>query len=127
MSTVRTPIRLDLAPWTGRKILFHQEGYTGKSVQSDVLAQFKTFRMEMERQMGTIEAVQAIPWAKVFDGNRYVGDTPIQNLKLPVGKHRLRFVNEPLAIESVQEITVHPGANPKLIVPLVGKSGPYNK
>ena len=117
----RTPVRLDLAPWAGRKIVFGLEGYAGKSVQSDVLSRFQTFRLELERQMGTIEAVQAIPWAKVYDGNRYVGDTPIQQLKLPVGKHRLRFVNEPLGIESVQEITVVPGANPKLIVPLVGK------
>ena len=120
----RTPVRLDLAPWAGRKILFQQEGYAGKSVQADVLARFKVFRLEMERQLGTIEVVQAIPWAKVFDGDRYLGDTPIHKVKLSVGTHRLRFVNEPLAIEIVQEINVQPGVNPRLIVPLVGKGRP---
>ncbi|MBF8258407.1 MAG: Protein kinase protein [Actinobacteria bacterium] len=118
----RTPVRLDLGPWEGRKIVFQKEGYTGKSVQSDAIARFKIFRLEMDRQVGTIEVVQAIPWAKVYDGDRYLGDTPIQDLKLPVGKRRLRFVNEPLAIEIVHEIIVQPGANPRLIVPLVGKS-----
>ena len=95
----RTPVSIDTTPWAGRKILFHQEGYTRKSIPADVLAQFKTFRLEMERQMGTIEVIQAIPWAKVFDGDRYIGVTPIRNLSLPVGLHRLRFVNEPLSVE----------------------------
>jgi serine/threonine-protein kinase len=117
----RTPVRLDLAPWAGRKIVFQQEGYAGKSVQADVLARFKVFRLEMERQLGTIEVVQAIPWAKVFDGDRYLGDTPIHKVILSVGTHRLRFVNEPLAIEIVREIDVRSGVNPRLIVPLVGK------
>jgi serine/threonine protein kinase len=117
----RTPIGVDIAPWGGRKILFRQEGYGGKSIPADVLAQFKTFRLEMERQMGTIEVIQAIPWAKVFDGDRYIGVTPIHKLSLPVGTHRLRFVNEPLAVEKVQEINVHLGANAKVIVSLVEK------
>jgi len=117
----RTPVSIDIAPWAGRKIVFHREGYAGKSVQADVLAQFKTFRLEMERQMGTIEVIQAIPWAKVFDGDRYIGVTPIHNMKLSVGLHRLRFVNEPLAAEKVQEVNVHFGVNPKLIVSLVEK------
>jgi serine/threonine-protein kinase len=117
----RTPVGVDIAPWAGRKILFRQEGYGGKSIPADVLARFKTFRLEMERQMGTIEVIQAIPWAKVFDGDRYIGVTPIHNLSLPVGQHRLRFVNEPLAVEKVQEVNVQLGANSKVIVSLVEK------
>jgi hypothetical protein len=117
----RTPVGVDIAPWAGRKILFRQEGYGGKSIPADVLARFKTFRLEMERQMGTIEVIQAIPWAKVFDGDRYIGVTPIHNLSLPVGPHRLRFVNEPLAVEKVQEVNVQLGANSKVIVSLVEK------
>ena len=117
----RTPVSIDTTPWAGRKILFHQEGYTRKSIPADVLAQFKTFRLEMERQMGTIEVIQAIPWAKVFDGDRYIGVTPIRNLSLPVGLHRLRFVNEPLSVEKIQEVDVRLGANSKVIVSLVEK------
>jgi serine/threonine-protein kinase len=117
----KTPMSLDIAQLAGKKIVFRQEGYARKTIQADVLAQFKTFRLELERQMGTIEVVQAIPWAKVFDGDRYVGITPIRSLELPVGPHRLRFVNEPLAMEKVLEINVRPGDNPKFIVSFVEK------
>jgi hypothetical protein len=117
----RTPVSVDTTPWAGRKIQFRKDGYGGKTIPADILAQFKTFRLEMERQMGTIEVIQAIPWAKVFDGDRYIGVTPIHNLSLTVGPHRLRFVNEPLAVEKVQEVDVRLGVNPKVIVSLVEK------
>jgi hypothetical protein len=117
----KTPMSLDIAQLAGKKIVFRQEGYARKTIQADVLAQFKTFRLELERQTGTIEVVQAIPWATVFDGDRYVGITPIRSLELPVGPHRLRFVNEPLAMEKVLEINVRPGDNPKFIVSFVEK------
>jgi hypothetical protein len=117
----RTPMHLDVAPWQGRKILLHLEGYAAKGVSVDVLSRHKTFRLEMERQLGTIEVIQAIPWAKVYDGDQYVGISPIRNWKLPVGPHRFRFVNEPLGVEIFQDVTIHPGNNPRLIVPLVEK------
>lgn len=117
----RTPVSLDIALWPGRKIVLYKEGYAGKSIPADVLSRFKTFRLEMERQLGTIEVIQAIPWAKVYDGDKYLGVTPIHNLKMPVGLHRLRFINEPLAVEKTQEVNVHPGANSKLIVSIVEK------
>jgi hypothetical protein len=67
-----------------------------------------------------MEVIQAVPWAKVYEGDRYLGVTPISSLELPVGTHRLRFVNEPLGVDRVETVTVVPGANPKLIVPLIG-------
>lgn len=117
----RTPLSVDIAPWAGRKILFRQEGYGGRSVPADVLGQFKTFRLELERETGTIKVIQAIPWARVYDGDRYIGDTPLRDVKLPVGTHRLRFVNEPLGLEILQNVTVRPGENPRVIVTLVEK------
>ncbi len=48
------------------------------------------------------------------------GGHPDSPLELPEGEHRLRFVNEPLGVERVVTVTVAPGANPKLIVPLAG-------
>jgi serine/threonine-protein kinase len=117
----KTPLGINLTPWLGKRIVFHKEGYIGKNVQADLLAQVKSFRLELEQQTGTIEVVQAIPWAKVFTGNKYIGDTPIHDLKLAVGVHRLRFVNDPLALEKTLEISVRPGANPKVIVLLVEK------
>jgi hypothetical protein len=117
----KTPLGIDITPWLGKRIAFTKEGYSGKSVQADLLAQTKSFRLELERQTGTIEVVQAIPWARVFDGERYLGDTPIRDLRLPVGVCRLRFINEPLALEKIQEITIRPGSNPKVIVHLLEK------
>ncbi|NJD62029.1 MAG: PEGA domain-containing protein [Deltaproteobacteria bacterium] len=117
----RTPVNVDLAPWAGRKIEFRREGYARKSVPADVLSRFKVFRLEMERQLGTIAVVQALPWARVFEEDRYLGDTPLYNLQLPVGPHRLRFSNEPLGVEKVAEVDVQAGINPKVIVSLVEK------
>lgn len=117
----RTPLRIDFSPWIGNSIAFRKDGYVGKSLRAEHLAQVSHYRMELEPQTGSIEVVQAIPWAKVFIGNRYIGDTPIRNLKLPVGIHRLRFVNDPLGVERIQEITVRPGSNPMIIVSLVAK------
>ncbi len=115
-----TPFHLDVGPLAGGKIIFRKEGYVARSVSADALAQLPSFRMAMERHMGTLEVVQAIPWAKVYEGERFLGVTPISSLALPVGEHRLRFVNEPLGVSRVETVTVEPGANPKLIVPLIG-------
>ncbi len=117
----RTPVSIDVAPWAGRKFVFRREGYAEKVLSADVLVRFQTFRLEMERLMGAMELIQAIPWAKVYDGDRFIGVTPIRNLRLPVGTHRLRFVNEPLGVERIQEVDVHAGINSKIIVSLVEK------
>jgi hypothetical protein len=74
----------------------------------------------LERLTGTLTVVQAVPWAKVYEGKRYLGVTPISSLELPVGDHQFRFVNEPLGVDRVETVTVVPGTNPKLIVPLIG-------
>jgi serine/threonine-protein kinase len=69
---------------------------------------------------GEIPVIQAIPWARVYEGNRYLGDTPLRGVGLPVGEHRLRFVNEPLGAERIVPVTVLESGNQKLIVTLVG-------
>jgi hypothetical protein len=115
-----TPFRLDTGPLEGREIIFRKEGYATRIVSADALAQLPNFRMALERLMGTLEMVQAIPWAKVYEGDRYLGVTPIPSLALPVGEHRLRFVNEPLGVNRVETVTIGPGTNPKLVVPLIG-------
>ena len=115
-----TPLQLDTAPLAGGTIVFRKEGYVARSVSADSLAQLSRFRIALERRTGTLEVVQAIPWANVYEGKQYLGVTPISLLELPEGEHRLRFVNEPLGVERVVTVTVGPGANPKLIVPLVG-------
>jgi serine/threonine protein kinase len=115
-----TPFPLDTGPLGGGRIFFRKKGYVTRSVSADALAQLPGFRMGLERLMGTLEVVQAIPWAKVYEEDRYLGVTPISSLALPVGEHRLRFVNEPLGVNRVEKVTIEPGTNPKLIVPLIG-------
>ena len=78
------------------------------------------FRAELQPLIGTVEAIQAIPWAKVYLGNRLLGETPLTAVRLPAGEQRLRFVNEPLGVDQVKIIVVRPGDNPKIIVPMTG-------
>ena len=42
--------------------------------------------------------LNAIPWAKVYRGRKFLGDTPIEDLRLPIGKHKLRLVNDELKV-----------------------------
>lgn len=115
-----TPFRLNTAPLAGKTVSFRKAGYATTRVSADALGQLPRFRIALTRLTGTLTVVQAVPWAKVYEGDRYLGVTPISSLELPVGDHRFRFVNEPLGVDRVETVTVLPGANPKLIVPLIG-------
>jgi serine/threonine-protein kinase len=44
----------------------------------------------------------------VFLGKRALGDTPLLELTLPVGRHRLRLVNPNEHLDSVVEIVIKP-------------------
>jgi tRNA A-37 threonylcarbamoyl transferase component Bud32 len=115
-----TPLQVDASTVGGRRLHFLLEGYERKVVPGSAIGRQETFRVELEPAFGTLEAIQAIPWAKVYLGDRYLGETPLTAVRLPVGRHRLRFVNEPLGVDRFDVITVRPGGNPKLIVPLAG-------
>ena len=119
-SVGKTPMQLDLSSIAGRKIVLSMDGYERHSVPAEALAVGPAFRAELQPILGTVEAIQAIPWAKVYLGNRLLGETPLTSVRLPVGEHRLRLVNEPLGVEQAVTVVVRPGANPKLIVPLTG-------
>ena len=119
-SVGKTPLQLDLSSIAGRKIVLSMDGYERQSVPADALAAGPAYRAGLQPILGTVEAIQAIPWAKVHLGNRLLGETPLTGVRLPVGEHRLRLVNEPLGVEQVVTVVVRPGANPKIIVPLTG-------
>jgi len=116
----KTPLQIDVASLAGRKVVLSRDGYERQSVPADALAAGPSFRAELQPLIGTVEAIQAIPWAKVYLGNRLLGETPLTGVRLPAGEQRLRFVNEPLGIDQVKIIVVRPGDNPKIIVPMTG-------
>ncbi|MDD5763474.1 MAG: PEGA domain-containing protein, partial [bacterium] len=116
----KTPLQVDVSSISGRKVVLSKDGYERQSVPSDALAAGPVFRAELQPLIGTVEAIQAIPWAKVYLGNRLLGETPLTAVRLPAGEQRLRFVNEPLGIDQLKVIVVRPGDNPKIIVPMAG-------
>ena len=116
----KTPLQMDVDSLAGRKVVLSKDGYERQSVPADALAAGPAFRAELLPLVGTVEAIQAIPWAKVFLGNRLLGETPLTAVRLPAGEQRLRFVNEPLGVDQVKVIVVRPGNNPKIIVPMTG-------
>ena len=119
-SVGKTPLQMDVASLAGRKVVLSKEGFERQSVPADALAAGPAFRAELIPLVGTVDAIQAIPWAKVYLGNRLLGETPLTAVRLPAGEQRLRFVNEPLGVDQVKVIVVRPGDNPKIIVPLTG-------
>ena len=119
-SVGKTPLQMDVASLAGRKVVLSKDGFERQSVPADALAAGPAFRAELIPLVGTVEAIQAIPWAKVYLGNRLLGETPLTAVRLPAGEQRLRFVNEPLGVDQVKVIVVRPGDNPKIIVPMTG-------
>jgi serine/threonine-protein kinase len=115
-----TPLLLDASALDGKGLVLAMEGYERKAVPGSALEHRDAVRIELDPVLGTLEAIQAIPWAKVYLGDRFLGETPLTMVRLPAGRHRLRFVNEPLGVDRFEAITVRPGENPKLIVPMAG-------
>jgi serine/threonine-protein kinase len=116
----KTPLQMDVASLPGRKVVLSKDGYERQTVPADALAAGPAFRAELLPLIGTVETIQAIPWAKVYLGNRLLGETPLTAVRLPAGEQRLRFVNEPLGVDQMKSIVIRPGENPKIIVPMTG-------
>jgi eukaryotic-like serine/threonine-protein kinase len=112
-----TPAELDLS-LIGGGIALVREGYVRSAVPASALAAGGTFRMRLEPVLGTVEAIQALPWATVYVDGRLLGETPLTKVRLPVGSHRVRLVNDPLGVDTTMALSVRPGSNPKIIVPL---------
>ncbi|GAB4238651.1 MAG: hypothetical protein OHK0028_16290 [Deltaproteobacteria bacterium] len=120
----KTPMQIDLAILSGRKLTVSKEGFERQSIPAEALAAGQVFRAELQPLTGTVGVIQAIPWAKVYLGNRLLGETPLTAVRLPAGEQRLRFVNEPLGIERVEILVIRPGENPKIIVPMASGRRP---
>jgi serine/threonine-protein kinase len=59
-------------------------------------------------------SVHVDPFADVWIDGRFVKTTPIENMSLSVGRHRVRLVNEPGERDETVTITIDP-AKPILI------------
>jgi len=54
-------------------------------------------------------SLQTTPWTLVFLGNKSLGETPLVNLPLPAGTHRLRLVNDEKKLSTTIEVQIKPG------------------
>lgn len=54
-------------------------------------------------------SLQTIPWTIVYFGKKSLGETPLANVALPAGKHRLRLVNEEKKLSTTIEVVIKPG------------------
>jgi serine/threonine-protein kinase len=50
------------------------------------------------------------PWTQVFLGKRKLGDTPLIELALPAGTHKLHLVNAEEHVDTVVEVVIKPNA-----------------
>jgi len=114
-----TPLRIERRNRTGDGVLLRHPGYRDQRIPFSALSGRSEFRVEMEPRTGTIPVLQAIPWARVYEGERLLGVTPIVSLRLPVGEHTLRFVNEALGVDRAETLEIREGENGKVVVPLV--------
>lgn len=55
------------------------------------------------------------PWTTVYLGKRKLGITPLLGVKLPVGTHTLRLVNQEEGIEKKVKISIEPGKTTSLL------------
>src|SRR4030042_2785961 len=63
---------------------------------------------------GTIN-LNAMPWADVYVDEKFVGQTPIANLRLTVGNHEIKFLNPKFPIKR-RNVTILEGANSNISV-----------
>jgi hypothetical protein len=79
----------------------------------------KTLTVSVDLPKGLV-SLNATPWASVWIGGRNVGDTPIGNLSVPIGKHEVLFRNPQLG-EQRRAVTVTLHAPARLSVDLTKK------
>ena len=53
--------------------------------------------------------INAFPYAEVSLGKRKLGGTPIRDLSLPPGTHRLKFENKELGLTKTKKVELKPG------------------
>ncbi len=59
-------------------------------------------------QPGTLK-LNTKPWTEIYRGEQKLGITPLVDVKLPAGKHKLRAVNKAKGIDKLIDVTIKPG------------------
>ncbi|MFT3711904.1 MAG: serine/threonine-protein kinase [Archangium sp.] len=49
------------------------------------------------------------PWSNVYFGKKNLGETPLTNVSLPAGKHRLLLINDERKLRTTIEVEIKPG------------------
>lgn len=65
-------------------------------------------RRKRARRPGKL-TIDTTPWTVVYLGDRKLGMTPLQGVKLPAGKHRLRLANPKTGLSKSIVVTIRPG------------------
>jgi serine/threonine-protein kinase len=51
-------------------------------------------------------SLQTTPWSNVYFGKKNLGETPLVNVELPVGRHRLKLVNDEKKLSTTIEVEI---------------------
>ncbi len=62
--------------------------------------------------------LNVIPWAKVFRNKHFVGDTPLERERLPVGWQTLVLVNEDLNVRRTIRVRIRPNRVTREVIDL---------
>jgi hypothetical protein len=57
---------------------------------------------------GTLR-INSLPWAEVYLDGALVGNTPKPNLSIKPGRHRVKLVNQPMAMSKTFVVQIRPG------------------
>lgn len=71
-----------------------------------------TETVSQPQAMGRLTLV-TVPWSEVYLGDRLLGTTPLFEVELPAGAHRLRAVNASEQIDRILEVVIRPSQTTK--------------
>jgi PEGA domain len=59
-------------------------------------------------------SLQTSPWSNVFFGKKNLGETPLSDVALPVGRHRLVLINDERKLKTTIEVEIKPNQTTRL-------------
>lgn len=68
-------------------------------------------------------SINAIPWAEVFLDGIFLGETPLERIKMPVGKHTLVLVNNCVGDSKTVVVEIKKGKLMRKVVRMMESDG----